>query len=170
MKAFILLCCILRFFGSQAQELCDVKGEIDFPWINQYSVYGLNDTLAEISIAFYEQHYNRAKRKKELNNELLLFALVKKHQLLFNPYVVLTNCEEGRIIVYMDSASYQKTEIWKYTSEDLLRNQQYLSFEAKGIWLGENAYWLSGFNQISLIRDASRSKAASKFAMDVYRK
>jgi hypothetical protein len=170
LRAFILFCCILCFFGSQAQESCVLKGEIDFPWFNHYSAYGLNDTLAEKSIALYERHYKKAKRKKEVDNELLLFALVKKHQLLFNPYVILTNCEEERIIIYMDSASYQKTEIWKYNAEDLVRNQQYLSFEAKGIWLGENAYWLNEFNQISLIRDTSRSKASSKFARDVYRK
>jgi hypothetical protein len=115
------------------------------------------------------RRYKKSKRKKELNGELLLFALVKKHQLQLKPYVIVNNPKGERMIVYMDSASYQKTEVWKYICEDLVRNQQYLLFEGKGIWLGENAYLLTEFNQIALIKDTTRSMAASKFAMDVYR-
>ena len=99
-----------------------------------------------------------------------LFALIKEHDLLYNPYVIVRGFKDEETIVYMDSATYRKTFVWTYNFEDLTANQSYLWFRAKTSRLGENAYWLTEFNGISLIQDTTRSKYTSKFAMDVYRK
>lgn len=171
MKSFLLTGLFFLFcFALDAQEVLDLKGEVDFPWINAYSAYGLEPELAQKAIASYERTYRKAKRKKELNRELRLYALVKEHQLLYAPYVSVRNEEGKLLIVYMDSVSYSKTLVWNYNSEDLTRNQQFLFFEAKGKLLGENAYLLTEFIQMKEVTDPSRSKALSKFAMDVYRK
>ena len=147
-----------------------MKGEIDFPFFNHYSAYGLNDTLAKKAIAVYERNEKKATLKKQSNKDLKLFSLVKKHGLLFHPYVIVTDKQEEQLIIYMDSASYQKTKVWNYNWEDLTRNQHYLWFEGKGIWLGENAYWLTEFNQLTFMEDKNRLLAGAKFARDVYRR
>ncbi len=170
MRIFILILCLFHFCYSHGQESCELKGEIDFPFINNYSAYGVNDTLAERAIAVYERNYKKAKSTKKTDQELQLFALVKKHHLLFNPYVIVQNQEGERLVIYMDSASYQRTGVWDYNYEDLTTNQNYLWFEAKGIWLGENAYLLTEFNQMTLTEDKNRVLAGAKFARDVYRR
>ncbi|MNU64357.1 hypothetical protein D3C71_536340 [compost metagenome] len=170
MRIFILTFCLFRFFSSHAQESCKLSGEIDFPYLNHYSAYGVNDTLAERAIAVYERNYKKAKSKKKQDQELQLFALVKKYHLFFNPYVIVKNNQGEELIIYMDSVTYQKTFVWDYHYEDLTANQNYLWFEAKGIWLGENAYWLTEFNQITLMEDKNRRLVGAKFARDVYRK
>ncbi len=171
LRTFISLFFLFQYCCfSHAQESCDLKGEIDFPWLNYYSAYGVDDTLAAKMIGMYDSHYRKSKRKRKLDHEMRLFELVKKRSLLFNPYIIVNNKDTGRCIIYMDSASYAKTFLWNYNHEDLTANQQYLWFEAKGTWLGENAYWMTEFKAITLIEDKSRSQAGSKFAMDVYRK
>lgn len=170
MRISILIICLSWFLYSHAQETCELNGEIDFPFINHYSAYGLNDTLAEKSIAIYERSYSKTKSKKKSHKDLELFALVKKHHLLFNPYVIVMDKQGKELIIYMDSASYQKTDVWNYHWEELTTNQNYLYFEGKGVWLGENAYWLTEFNQVTLMEDKNRFLAGAKFARDVYRK
>lgn len=157
--------------GFYAQERCDLKGEVVFPWINQYSGYGMNDTLAQKLISAYESTYNRSSsRKKKENYELSLFALLRERKLLFNPYVIIKNTEGEELILYMDTLDYQKTLVWNYNFEELTTNQNYLFLTAKGIWLGENAYWLTDLYQLTLLEDKIRTRSTSKFAMDVYRK
>jgi hypothetical protein len=169
LKKFILLCCLFTF-SAQDQEPGELSGEIDFPFFTYYSAYGLHDTLAQQGIAMYESNYRKAKRKKNLNPDLCLYELVKKHGLLFNPYILITNRKGEELVIYMDSVSYQKTGIWNYNDQDLRANQHYLWFEAKGIWLGENAYLLTEYTRITLMEDKSRSKGLSKFGKDVYQK
>lgn len=169
-KIFILMFCLFHFCCSHAQESCELKGEIDFPFINHYSAYGVNDTLAERVIAIYERNYRKAKSTKKTDKDLQLFALVKKHHLIFSPYVIVQNKEGERLVIYMDSVTYNKTGLWNYNYEDLTTNQNYLWFEAKGIWLGENAYLLTEFNQMTLMEDKNRVLAGAKFARDVYRR
>lgn len=166
MRIPVLIICLLCFLCSHAQEPCELKGEIDFPFFNHYSAYGLNDTLAKKVIAVYERNAKKAKTNKDQK----LFALLKKHGLLFHPYVIITNKQGEQLIVYMDSASYQKTDVWSYNWEDLTRSQHYLWFGGKGTWLGENAYWLTEFNQLTLMEDKNRLLAGAKFARDVYRR
>ncbi len=170
MRIFIVISCLLYFSQLHAQEFCELKGEIDFPFFNYYSAYGLNDTLAKKAIAAYERNDRKVKSRKNRNYDQKLFALVKKHHLLFHPYVIVTDKEGEQLIIYMDSASYQKTAVWNYNWEDLTKNQNYLYFEGKGTWLSENAYWLTEFNQIVLAEDKTRLLAGAKFARDVYRR
>ncbi|MGV3610017.1 MAG: hypothetical protein ACO1N0_03640 [Fluviicola sp.] len=151
------------------QELIDLKGEVDFPWINGYSAYGLDKERAQKEIAIFERSYKKAKRNKELSSELRLYELVKEKQLLYSPYVSVITEQKKIIVIYMDSATYAKTMIWNYKYEDLVIKQQFLQFESKGYWLGENAYLLTEFKQLTVIEDSSRRIANSKFAMDVYR-
>jgi hypothetical protein len=154
----------------QAQEPVHLRGEVCFPFIIQPSAYGLGNKTAKKVIRFYERSYEKAKKENTLDYEMRLFALVKDRGLLFNPYVILSDSLGDDYIVYMDSASYAKTFLWNYTQEELRANQSYLLVKAKGNHLGENAYWLTEFNQITLIQDTTRSKTASKFEMGVYRK
>lgn len=170
MKTLLTLLCLLRFLSASSQGTLDVSGEIAFPFINQYSAYGLSEKSAKKSIKLYEKLYEKAKKENNLSDEMRLFALVKERGLLYNPYVIVRGSMDEETIVYMDSAAYQKTFVWTYNFEDLTANQSYLWFRAKTTWLGENAYWLTEFNGISLIQDTTRSKHTSKFAMDVYRK
>jgi hypothetical protein len=170
LRNFILIFCLSPFFGSYAQESCELSGEVEFPFFTYYSVYGLQDTLARQGIAIYESNYKKAKSKNKLNKDLQLFALVKKNGLLFNPYVIVIDNKGKELVIYMDSATYQKTGLWNYTDHDLIANQHYLWFEATGIWLGENAYLLTEYNQIILMEDKSRSQRFSKLGKDVYQK
>jgi len=171
MKSIILTLFLIPFFGTvNAQKILDLKGEVDFPWINGYSAYGLDNERAQKEISSYEHAYKKAKRRKELSKELCLYELVKREKLLYSPYVSIITEQEKTIVIYMDSAAYAKTLLWNYNHEDLERKQQFLLFQAKGYWLGENAYLLTEFIQLSEVTDPSRSKALSKFAMDVYRK
>lgn len=170
MRYVIIAFFIFSFFDIDAQEVLELKGEVDFPWINGYSAYGLPKEQAEKGIAFYERAYKKAKRKHQLTHELRLFALVKESNLLYTPYVSIRNDAGKVVVIYMDSAAYKKTFIWNYNEEDLTRKQQFLLFEAKAYPIGENAYLLKEFVQMTEVTDTSRSKALSKFAMDVYRK
>ena len=170
MKISILIICLIGFSYSHSQGLCELKGEIDFPFFNHYSAYGFNDTLAQKAIAIYERNERKAKSEEKSSKDLELFALVKKHHLLFHPYVLLKDKEGEQLVIYMDSASYLKTNVWNYNWEDLTKNQSYLYFEGKGTWLGKNVYWLTEFNQIVLTEDKTRLLAGTKFARDVYRR
>lgn len=170
MKTFLFLFCLLLFSLVRAQRTLDVSGEIVFPFINQYSAYGLSKKSAKKSIKLYEKLYEKAEKENNLSDEMRLFALVKERGLLYNPYVIVRGSLDEEIIVYMDSATYQKTLVWNYKFEELTASQSFLWFRAKTSRLGENAYWLTEFNGIYLIQDATRSKHTSKFAMDVYRK
>lgn len=170
MKTLLTLLCLLRFLSASSQGTLDVSGEITFPFINQYSAYGLSEKSAKKSIKLYEKLYEKAKNENNMSDEMRLFALVKERGLLYNPYVIVRGSMDEETIVYMDSATYQKTFVWNYRFEELTANQSFLWFRAKTSRLGENAYWLTEFNGISLIQDTTRSKYTSKFAMDVYRK
>lgn len=170
MRNFILIFCLFPFFCSYSQESCELSGEIDFPFFNYYSVYGLPDTLAQAGIAIYESNYKKAKSMKKMDADLRLFELVKKHSLLYNPYVIVLDNRGKELIIYMDSVSYQKTGLWNYNESDLIRNQNYLWFEAKGTWLGENGYFLTEYNLIILKEDKSRSQGLSKLGKDSYQK
>ncbi|MNK02217.1 hypothetical protein D3C87_200370 [compost metagenome] len=170
MKVCALIFFVACFSFAQAQEIYFLTGEVNFPLLNNYSAYGLDHALAEKIRASYEQDFKEAKRKNELDYELRLFALVSEKQLLYSPYVLIRNAEEKNLIVYMDSASYALTMVWNYENEELIKNQQFLLFEGKGTWLGENAYWLTEFGQLTLKEDKSRSLVSPKLAMDVYRK
>ncbi|WP_343636714.1 hypothetical protein [Fluviicola sp.] len=171
MKSLLLF---LLFFGFYSfvsgQEIVELKGEVDFPWINRFSAYGLPEDQAEKELAGYEHAYKKAQRKNRLTDELRLYALLKENNQLYAPYVSIRNDQEKPLVIYMDSASYKKTGVWNYNEEDLTRKQQFLFFEAKGYPIGENAYLLTEFIQIREVTDPFRSKALSKFAMDVYRK
>ncbi len=145
MKTILLLFFLIRISFIHAQGIPDVKGEIVFPFINQYSAYGLDKKSAKKTIAFYENCYQKAKRTNELNDEMRLFVLVKERSLLFSPYIIVRGSLDEETIVYMDSATYQKTLVWDYNAEELNANQNYLWFEARTSWLGENAYWLTEF-------------------------
>lgn len=170
MKILLMLACLLQFHPAHSQGTLDVRGEIVFPFISQYSAYGLSKRSAKKMIKLYEHLYKKAKKEDDLSDEMLLFALVRERGLLFTPYVIVRGSLDEETIVYMDSATYQKTGVWNYKFEELTANQNYLWFRAKTTWLGENAYWLTEFNGISLVQDTTRSKHLSKFAMDVYRK
>lgn len=166
----LLLLFIFPVFKVQTQGVLDVRGEIVFPFINHYSVYGMAYKSAKKLIRFYEKQYKEATRKNDLNDEMRLYALVKEKGLLFNPYVIVRGSLDQETIVYMDSATYQKTFVWNYKEEELRANQSYLWFQARTTRLGENAYWLTDFVEIRLIRDTTLSRTMGKFAMDVYRK
>lgn len=169
-KAFLVLFYLIQFPSIWSQGTLDVKGEIVFPLINQYSAYGLSKKSAKKSIKLYENLYKKAKKENNLTDEMRLFALVKDRGLLYHPYVIVKGSLDEETIVYMDSATYQKTGAWNYKFEELTASQSYLWFMAKTTRLGENAYWLTEFNGISLLQDTERSQSISKFAMDVYRK
>lgn len=162
--------CLVSVTTILPQGILDVKGEVVFPFINQYSAYGLDHKSAKKSIRLYEHLYGKAKKEHDLSDEMRLFALVKERNLLFYPYIIVRGSLEEETIVYMDSTTYQKTFVWEYKFEELTVNQNYLWFHAKTKRLGENAYWLTEFNGIFLLQDTTRSKYISKFAMDVYRK
>ncbi len=170
MKAVHLLFCLIQFSSPWSQGTLDVNGEIVFPFINYYSAYGLSKKSAKKSIKLYDKLYEKAKKENNLSDEIRLFALLKERGLLYNPYVIVRGSLDEETIVYMDSTTYQKTFVWNYRFEELTASQSFLWFRAKTSRLGENAYWLTEFNGISLIQDTTRSKYTSKFAMDVYRK
>ena len=170
MKTLLTLFFLLRFLSAGSQGTLDVSGEIVFPFINQYSAYGLNKKSAKKTIKLYEELYEKAKKENNLSDEIRLFALVKERGLLYNPYVIVRGSLDEETIVYMDSTTYQKTFVWNYRFEELTASQSFLWFRAKTSRLGENAYWLTEFDGIYLIQDTTRSKHTSKFAMDVYRK
>jgi hypothetical protein len=170
LRTFLIFLCLSRFLIAQSQGTLDVKGEIVFPFVNYYSAYGLSKKSAKKSIKLYENLYEKAKKENSLNDEMRLFALVKERGLLYNPYVIVRGSLDEETIVYMDSATYQKIGVWNYKFEELTANQNYLWFMAKTTRLGENAYWLTEFNGISLLQDTERSTSISKFARDVYRK
>lgn len=171
MKLLLLLLLFFRFCALiSAQQIVELKGEVDFPWINRYSAYGLPGDQAEKELAGYEHAYKKAKRKHRLTDEMHLYALLKENKLLYAPYVSIRTDQEKPVVIYMDSVSYKKTFVWNYNEDDLTRKQQFLLFEAKGYLIGENAYLLTEFIQMKEVTDPSRLKAFSKFAMDVYRK
>ncbi|TSJ42389.1 hypothetical protein [Fluviicola chungangensis] len=170
LRTLLLLLFIISFSKGQAQGILDISGEIVFPFINYYSAYGMSHQSAKKSIRFYEKLYKEEKEKDELSDEMRLYALIKEKGLLFNPYIIVRGSLDEVTIVYMDSTTYQKTFIWNYKEEELRANQSYLWFYARATRLGENAYWLTDFYGIKLIRDTIRPKVVGKFAMDVYRK
>lgn len=170
MRTILLLFFLVQISFIHAQGILDVRGEIVFPFINYYSAYGMDHKSAKKSIRFYEKIYKKEKKENVLSDQLRLYALVKEKRLLFNPYIIVRGSLDEEIIVYMDSATYQKTYVWDYKDEELNTNQSYLCFEARTFWLGENAYWLTEFKGITFIHDTSRAVVHTKFAMDVYRK
>jgi hypothetical protein len=128
--------------GCSQHDTIPVSGDLYFPVMRSLDLksgYGIDRKLSDKIIAQYEKDLRRPAGRRESTEEALSrYVQLKKHDLLYAPYIELIGSDNSIRTIYLTQEDYDRIKIHRY--RDLIAAGQKLHVEADAVRLDSRGF------------------------------
>lgn len=164
MTRWILLFIVTLFLFACAQKNKTIEGDLYFSFFRFGSFYDQPDSI----ITKFTNYANTVRRETldTVDKQVLvMYATLKKENLLFNPFVELRLDNDSIIKLYLNKSDYEKIKIHK--RQELQNKNKKIKIMAEGKNLGNGMFLCEKLISIDKV-DGQTQQIQKKFKIDDY--